>query len=153
MKLLSSIGLWLLRQLVRPVCLWSIVTGFRRTPAPTPAELSRGCVVLLAGVDGTTWTLGACVGGLRAAGIECGIEAVYWGWRPFGTFHNLMNLRASRAEAQEIAECVAARQASYPGAPVTLVGFSGGGGLALMIAEALPDGVMLERIVLVGAAA
>ena len=38
------------------------------------------------------------------------------------------------------------------GEPLILVGYSGGGGMALLIAEALPREVILDRLILIGAA-
>ena len=54
--------------------------------------------------------------------------------------------------AQRIAARIADYHREYPDQPVTLIGYSGGGGLAVMATEALPKDILLDRLILVGAA-
>jgi pimeloyl-ACP methyl ester carboxylesterase len=66
----------------------------------------------------------------------------------------LANLRAqarNHRKAEELAQRVARYQAAYPDRPVVLVGHSGGGAMAVWIAEAMPPGRQLDGIVLLAA--
>ncbi len=140
------------RQIVRPIAWAGVVAGFRILPAPTEAELERGLVVLLPGVEGGGWVMGAAAAGLRDAGWDGAIRVIAWGRRPLGTFHNLMSHEKNRAEARDIAEEIAEYRRAHPHAPITLAGLSGGAGMCLFIAEALSEDVMLDRILLIAPA-
>ena len=87
----------------------------------------------------------------RDAGVQAEIRVFDW-HRPFGDLDNLMNIKKNRRRAGEVAERIASYRADHPAAPIDLVGYSGGGGLVVMIAEALPAGVRLRNLVLVQAA-
>ncbi len=54
--------------------------------------------------------------------------------------------------AADIAQHICAYQDAYPGRHVNLVAQSGGSGVAVFAAEALPEGREVDRIVLLGAA-
>jgi len=122
-------------------------------PGPmTREELERGMIVLLPGVECTMNPMKGIVLGLRDAGVDRAIDVVQWGHVPFGTFRNLHNLPRNRRRAARIAERIVAYQQGYPQRPVTLIGYSGGGGIAVLAAETLPEGVTVERIILLGSA-
>jgi len=129
-----------------------IVAGCVRPDVSRPEFAPRGCVFMIPGVEGTTWQFGGTVRGLRQAGVDCRIEPIAWGKHPFRQLHNLCALSSNRKRAEDIANRIAAYKASHPDAPVTLIGYSGGGGMAVLTAEALPPGVMLDRLILVAAA-
>jgi len=122
-------------------------------PGPmTREQMERGMIVLLPGVEGTTISMCGVVLGLRDAGVDRAIDVVQWGRVPFGTFRNLCNLPRNKQQAKKIAEGIVAYQKAYPQNPVTLIGYSGGGGIAVMAAESLPEGVTVDRIILIGPA-
>lgn len=129
-----------------------MVVGCARPDVSRPEQMERGCVFMVPGIEGTAWHLRGSVRGLRTAGVDRQIEIVEWGKRPFRQFHNLCALNANRLVAKEIAERIGRYHTAHPEAPVTLVGYSGGGGIAVMAAERLPDEVKLDRLILVGAA-
>lgn len=129
-----------------------IVAGCLRREPNRPEQLEKGCVFLLPGIEGTAWQLRGTVLGLREGGVDRGLEIIAWGSHPFGQLYNLCAIRANRVRAGRIAARIADYQSAHPGAPVTLVGYSGGGGLAVLTAEALPDGVKLDRLILISAA-
>jgi hypothetical protein len=143
---------FVVRQIVRPAAWVSVIAGFRVLPAPTEAELERGLIVLFPGVEGGGWVMGACAGGLRDAGWDGALRVIAWGRRPLGTFHNLMMLETNRAQARTIAAEITTYRRAHPNAPLSLVGLSGGAGMCLFIAEALPEDVMLDRILLIAPA-
>jgi hypothetical protein len=130
----------------------SILAGCVRPDIPRPERLDRGCIFMLPGIEGTAWQLGGPVKGLRQAGIDQTIERIAWGKHPFRQLHNLSALDENRKIAEGIAQRIAAYRAAQPGAPIVLVGYSGGGGLAALTAESLPDDVVLDRVVLIAAA-
>jgi pimeloyl-ACP methyl ester carboxylesterase len=61
---------------------------------------------------------------------------------------NLRNLDRNRAEAQRIAAKILLYQERYPGRPVHLIGYSGGGGVAVLALEALPPGQKITGAIL-----
>jgi len=128
------------------------LAGCFRPEPPSPAELDRGLVVMLPGVEGGAWQLEGPIRGLRTAGLNRAIEVIEWGRRPLASLDNLTNLPANLQRAQRIAGRIGEYQQQYPGRPVTLLGYSGGGGVAVLAAEALPAEPQLDRVVLIAAA-
>jgi len=112
----------------------------------------RGYIVMLPGIEGGARMFRGSIAGLREAGIDDRIDVIEWGSPPFTAMKNLTDLEANLRHAQHIAERIAEHQRDAPDDPITLIGYSGGGGLAILVAEALPPGVMLERIILIAAA-
>ncbi len=128
-----------------------LLTGCAPTSTATPQRVEPGYVLLLPGVENYAWTARGLLDGLRDAGVPP-VEVNQWGDRPFGTFRNLRRYERNRQRAAAIAADLAAYQQQHPNVPITLIGYSGGGAMALFAAEALPEGVTLERIILLGAA-
>lgn len=122
-------------------------------PQPKPAsDTTQRTIVLLPGIEGGAWQLDGTVKGLRDGGINGEFDVISWGQRPFGSLDNLTNLDANKARAKSIAERIIGHQREHPERPIALIGFSGGGGLAVLVAEALPKDSQLDRLILVGAA-
>lgn len=120
-------------------------------PATEPSP-PTGLVVMLPGVEGNTWYLSGSVGGLRDAGIDREIDVIPWDSPPFHSIPNLTNYPENQKRAQRIAARIADFKKDHADAPVTLIGYSGGGGLAVMATEVLPERVRLDRMILIGAA-
>ncbi|HEY3241860.1 MAG TPA: hypothetical protein VGM03_00790 [Phycisphaerae bacterium] len=108
--------------------------------------------MLLPGIEGRPWEFRQCIPGLREAGLECTVDVIEWGHGAYRDLKNLTDLSANLAHAHEVAARIAAYQHEHPDEAITVVGYSGGGGLALLVVEALPPGVMLERVILMAAA-
>lgn len=130
----------------------AIMGGCFQPDAIRPEQLDRGYVLMLPGVECYASHHEGIYRGLRDAGESRAIEINEWGYRPFGTFPNLMSYELNRERARRLAEKLTAYSRDHPGAPITVIGYSGGGAMALFTAEALPEGVLLDRIVLLGAA-
>lgn len=113
---------------------------------------ARGAIIMLPGVEGGAWQLADVRAGLIRAGISDDLIAVDWGVRPFGSLINLTDLEANRRRAKAMADEIARHSRSMPGQSIQLIGFSGGGGLAMLVADALPSDVLLDQIVLIAAA-
>lgn len=124
--------------------------GWAELLAPRPG--GRGLLTMLPGIEGRCYQARGTVAGLRDAGERRTIEIVEWGTRPFGSMQNLVDLSGNIVEAERIGEQLAAWQGEHPGEPMTLLGFSGGAGVAVLAAERLPAGVTLDRLILIGAA-
>lgn len=107
---------------------------------------------MLPGVEGGAWQLADVRAGLVKAGITDDLIAVDWGVRPFGSLINLTDINANRRRARKLAEEIASHARSAPGQAIQLVGFSGGGGLAMLVANELPADVNLDQIVVIAAA-
>lgn len=124
--------------------------------APKESVIERGVgpghIVLLPGVEGNSWQLGGVKQGLRDAGVDWTIEIIPWGSPPFHSLVNLTDLPANLKRADRIAARLAELQQEKPNNKLVLVGYSGGGGLAMLAANMLPDDVMVDRIVLVAGA-
>jgi len=107
---------------------------------------------MLPGVEGSAWQFADTYKGLREAGVDRAIDIVEWGGRPFASLTNLINLPLNRKRAKAIAARIGKYTDEHPDRPITLVGYSGGGGLAVLAVESLDDGVRLDRLILIGAA-
>src|SRR5262249_28474499 len=68
------------------------------------------------------------------------------------TLYHLRSWRRNQRIAQQLAERIVDYQRQYPKRPVWLIGHSGGGGVALLTAAALPDGHRLTGLILLAAA-
>lgn len=111
-----------------------------------------GHLILLPGVEGNTWQLAGVRAGLRDAGLDWTIEIIPWGSPPLSSLRNLIDHPANLARSERIASRLIELREMNPGQPLVLCGYSGGGGLAIMTAQALPPHVAVDRIVLVAAA-
>lgn len=112
----------------------------------------KGLIVMLPGVEGSAWQLSDSVKGLRDAGIDREIKVIPWGSPPFHSIENLSNYAENQMRADRIVACISDFHRAHPDAPLTLVGYSGGGGLAVMVAEVLPVNLNLDRLILIAGA-
>lgn len=140
--LLRRFGFWLA----------GFFSGASSTHRLDPGALSSGCVFLLPGIEGTGYELRSTIAGLRDAGTDGGIEVILWGTRPLGSIRNLVDLSSNRDEADAIAERIVEQRRAHPDARLTVIGYSGGAGVALLAVEALPPGVQVDRVILVSGA-
>ena len=122
-------------------------TGCHHPTKPTDVQPSHGLVWVFPGVEGGRWSVGRPIQAFRDAGVTAAIEIHDW-HRPFGLITNLTAYQRNRADASRIAGEIAKYKRTYPTSPVDLVGYSGGGGMAVFVAEALPEDVHVRNIVL-----
>ena len=115
-------------------------------------EPTRGVIVMIPGVEGGAWQLAEARAGLIKGGVSDHLMAIDWGVRPFGSLVNLSDLEANQRRAAIIADRITREHRENPSRPIRLIGYSGGGGLALLVASALPEDVRLEQIILFAAA-
>jgi len=121
-----------------------------RDPIAGRSEL-RGKVLVLPGVINTRLHLTGFAKMLGETYPALDIETRTWGI-PLLSLHNLrayeQNLRTARTLAGELATY----RREHPQAAIHLVGYSGGGGMAVFVAAALPDDVTINRLILVAPA-
>ena len=118
-----------------------------------PALLPCGLTLVLPGIESeSVFTYGMC-DGLHAGGLPGAIRVFNWGLPfPGGYLANLTRIDRNRRRAADLAHEICAYQNAFPNRPVHLVAQSGGAGIAVFAAEALPHGRLIDSLVLLGAA-
>jgi len=127
--------------------------GDRNAPYLTESRLAKGLVIILPGIEGESPLNHDIRKGLVAAGVYRGLPIYSWG-RPIplaGPLINQMDFIGNRLAGARVAEMVVSQQDRYPGRPVYLVGHSGGGGIAVFAAEALPKNRKVDGLILLSA--
>lgn len=125
-----------------------LTPGCASFPNPTPAQLQRGYVWMSPGIEGSPIFLRGAYEGLREAGVDCAIVVYDWP-SLLGPLDNLIDPATARSLARGVAGRIADYARKYPGRPIHLLGYSGGGAIAIFAAEQLPPDVMVDNIVLV----
>lgn len=119
----------------------------------TQARWTKGYTIILPGIEGRSNLNESIAFGLNNGGVPGAIEI--YDWTVGGTFTWLLNLRWSehnRKQAGRIAAKIANYQDTYPGRPVCIIGYSGGGGVAVLTLEALPAERKIDRAILLAPA-
>jgi hypothetical protein len=110
-------------------------------PYVTAERLDKGLVIVLPGICGRLWVTESIAGGLAQGGVEQAVEIYDWTYQGrFFPLYNLSAIQRNHRVASDIVEHVREYRREHPGRPVTLVGYSGGGPLAIWAAEAMPEG-------------
>lgn len=118
-----------------------------------PARLDKGLVIILPGIEGESPLNHEIRNGLDLAGVNRALPIYSWG-RPIplaGPLINQMDFLGNRLAGHRVADFIVNYQRAHPGKPVHLVGHSGGGGVAVFAAEALPEGSRIDGLVLLSA--
>lgn len=109
-------------------------------PHVTPARLDRGLIVILPGIEGTSANNVAIRAGLRQADIPAATEI--YDWTRFGRGAAMaFDQSAARRKAHEIATHIDTYRRAHAGRPVVVIGQSGGGAMAVFVAESISQGV------------
>ncbi len=122
--------------------------GVSRQPYVTADRLERGLVLVLPGIEGRSRLNEQICKGLDDGGVNCAIEIYDW-TSNLGMLYNLQAIDENRRKAKQIADRVARYQIAFPSRPVTLVGQSGGGGMAVWAAEAMNPEQKITGLVLI----
>ena len=117
-------------------------------------------VLILPGIGGSSPGLRALSREITATGAAVDMDAAVWDWTrvesPVSLFGlpNITNHPRNVRRAERLAAEIVTWQQQHPDRRLTLMGHSGGGGMALMAVERLPPGasVNLERVVLLSPA-
>lgn len=120
-------------------------------PSVSPAAESAGLLLVLPGVGNTRFHLDGFV--TRAEQQLPGFTVAVRPWGvPLMTLHNLRAHERNLEVARDIADEIASFRRTHPAAPIYLVGYSGGGGMAVLAVAALAADVSIDRLVLVAPA-
>ncbi|MFO0918482.1 MAG: alpha/beta hydrolase [Planctomycetaceae bacterium] len=128
-------------------------TPVRFTRRMEPERLDQGLVIILPGIEGRSFFNLSILHGLLDAGVPYAMEIFDWTTgNKFLTLYHLRAWRRNQQIAQELAARIVEYQREHPGRPVWLIGHSGGGGISLLTAAALPEGHRLSGLILLAAA-
>jgi len=119
----------------------------------TEERLDRGLVIILPGIEGQSELNRNIRRGLIAGGVHCAMPIYSWG-RPIpfaGVLINQMDFVGNRLSGIGVKDMIVNYQDSHPGKPVHIVGHSGGGGVAVFAAEALPKDRKIDGLILLSA--
>ena len=114
----------------------------------TPDRLENGLVIILPGIEGQSALNRDIRDGLAAAGVDCALQIRSWGLVPV---LKQMDFIGNRIAGAIIAQEIVAYQDEHPGRPVYVLGHSGGGGVAVFVAESMPEGRQLDGLILLSA--
>jgi len=112
---------------------------------------AEGVVWLIPGVANTRFQLREFASRIRQAHPEWQVDIRTWG-DPLRSFRNLESYERNMATARELAEELAAFRNNNPEAVIDVVGYSGGGGIAVFVVESLPADVQINRLILIAPA-
>lgn len=114
-----------------------------------PLREANGLTLVLTGVQGLSFLEKQIALGLADAGVPGRIQIVDWTTgNPLRLIYHLRTKGFAAAAAAGIAERVAEYRRQRPEKPVHVVGYSGGGYVALRLLEALPRDVSITSAVL-----
>ncbi|MCY2932092.1 MAG: alpha/beta hydrolase [Planctomycetota bacterium] len=119
----------------------------------TPERMDNGLVIILPGIEGESSFNRDIRRGLENTALRRAVPIRPWGAQVplFGMIVNQTNFLGNRAIGASIAKEIVAYQKEYPGRPVHVIGHSGGGGIAVFVAEGMPEGHQLDGLVLLSA--
>ncbi|HHH76283.1 MAG TPA: hypothetical protein ENL03_04595 [Phycisphaerae bacterium] len=121
-------------------------------PYMTEELRSKGLVVILPGIEGVSRYNRNIRSGLIKGGLKRAMLIQRWGHLPgIGALLNQMDVAGNRMEGVRIARQIMDYQNQYPGRSVWIVGHSGGAGVAVFTAEALPNGRKIDGLILLAA--
>ena len=130
------------------------VAGCHRPLARTgsdPVSTERGRILLLPGISNTSAELAGLSSLLKDAHPDRVVDVRPWGPVMF-LFSNLSDYEQNLRKARALAEELAAYRLAYPDRSLDVLGYSGGGAMACFVVASLPEGVRVDRLVLVAPA-
>ncbi|MBL7220297.1 MAG: hypothetical protein ISS69_09305 [Phycisphaerae bacterium] len=119
----------------------------------TPERLDAGLVVILPGIEGESGANQNVRDGLASAGIDHSLQIWHWG-RPVpgvGMILNQIDFLGNYIAGAQVAERIVKYQNKHPNRPVHIIGHSGGGGIAVFAADAMPEGREITGVILLSA--
>lgn len=117
------------------------------------SDATAGLAVVLPGIEGHSALTMGIVKGLQDAAITANVTVCDWttGLWPLFLYH-LRAQRRARRYADKLAGLIVDYQRRFPKRPVTWIGHSGGGALAVWILESLPERSQIDAALLLAPA-
>lgn len=116
-------------------------------------RLDQGYTLVLPGIEGCSPHNISIAHGLVDGGHSSAIEIYDWTTGSWVLFpYHLTSFERNHEQARQIARRIIAYQNEYPGRPVRLIGHSGGGAMAVLVLEELPEDHKVTQAVLLSAA-
>lgn len=153
-------GAWMRVSFVPAVVLGAaqlIVVGCGVPPEPVPVDsgvsklgavaVEQGLVWMFPGLVGTPWELGPAYRAFRDAGVDQAVRFFTWGVPAPDFMSHLTRYEDNLDQARAVANEIIAYRRDHPQRPIDLVGYSAGGFIALLVAEALPPDVHVRRVI------
>ncbi len=109
-------------------------------------------IYVFPGIGCGEWCLLGATKAFRDAGVTAELRIVDWETPFFAAMQHLQDYAANREHADDIAREMRLYRLQHPEATIDIVGYSGGGGVAVMVAEMLGAEVRPRNVVLVQAA-
>ncbi len=116
-----------------------------------PRSAPRGRIVVLPGIYNTRFQLFPFIRAVRRALPRFEVDVYRWGVPLLG-LHNLMAHARNTETAKRIAGDLVQWRGRHPDAPLYVVGYSGGGGIATLAVAALSAGMCVDRLILIAPA-
>jgi pimeloyl-ACP methyl ester carboxylesterase len=113
--------------------------------------LERGRLLILPGIHNTEFHLSSFVRAASSMLPNFEIDILPWG-TPFMGISNLRAYERNVQTAHSIAADLSSWRYAHPDAALYVVGYSGGGGIAALVVDALPADVAVDRLVLIAPA-
>jgi len=140
---------------VAAACVWAVWAGGcnGNKSYMTEERLDKGLVVILPGIEGVSGLNQDIRAGLVNAGVDRAIAIWSWG-RPIpiiGLLLNQVDFLGNRLAAAGIADRIRKYMRKYPHRPVHVIGHSGGGGVAVFVAEGLDEEHKVNGVILLSA--
>jgi pimeloyl-ACP methyl ester carboxylesterase len=117
----------------------------------TPERMNRGMVVVLHGIEGPGYLNREICRGLDYGGVDTAIRNYEWS-SEWGALYNLRASHYNRLKAEELARWISDYIEAFPGRPVTLIGHSGGGAIAVWAAESMQGDEKIDGLILINPA-
>lgn len=118
----------------------------------TASNGELGTLVMIPGIVGQVSDLAGMRDGLCDAGLPMRMEIIPWETSAFQPIKNLTDYQANLDRAARIADRLTQLRRGCPERPLYLLGNSGGGGLAILAVEMLPEDVAVDQLILTAAA-
>lgn len=104
--------------------------------------------MLLSGIEGGALSMVLAKQAIIDAGVPGEVRVLEWGM-PLGGLNNLVEYDRNRHVARKLVQELVEYRRMRPRGPINIVGYSGGGGMAVMLAEALPESVHVRSVLIV----
>lgn len=135
------------------ILLFFAAAGCSLNDLATPERRDRGLVIVLPGIEGPSYWNHNIARGLAEGGVDGAIEIYDWGTPvPGGLLINIADLERNRAQAARLRDYIVVYRRTHPTQGVHIIGHSGGGGIAVMAVEMLPEDQQVSTVILLAPA-